>query len=73
MADWWSLSSQTNLSCTTAWTGHNPAAGADGRTIRLFKTTWQNPSPDVPIRRFDFVSDKPTPGQPFLVAVTAEP
>ncbi|HWW02960.1 MAG TPA: protein kinase [Candidatus Acidoferrum sp.] len=73
VADWWSVSSQTNISCAVAWTGNNPSARAGGNTIRLFKTTWDNPTPGVLIRHFDFTSDKPTPGQPFLVAVTAEP
>jgi serine/threonine protein kinase/WD40 repeat protein len=73
LADWWSLSSQTNMSCAVAWSGSNPSARAEGHTIRLFKTTWENPSPNVSIRQLDFVSDKPTPGQPFLVAVTVDP
>lgn len=73
MADWWSQPNEQNLSSLIAWTGTNPAASRAGCTIRLFKTTWENPSPDVPISQLDFVSDKPTPGQPFLVAITAEP
>jgi serine/threonine protein kinase/WD40 repeat protein len=73
LADWWSPPAQQDTSLVTAWTGNNPAARADGNIIRLFKTTWENPFPDVPIRQLDFVSDKPTPGQPFLVAITAEP
>jgi hypothetical protein len=32
-----------------------------------------NPFSTAPIRQFDFVSDKAAPGQPFLLAVTAEP
>jgi eukaryotic-like serine/threonine-protein kinase len=73
MADWWSRPSETGASCVPAWTGSNPEARANGYTIRLFQTIWDNPSPEVPIRQFDFESDKPTPGQPFLVAVTADP
>jgi WD40 repeat protein len=73
MGEWWSQPNEQNMRFAVVWTGSNPAARRDGRTIRLFKTTWENPFPDIPIRQFDFVSDKPTPGQPFLVAVTAEP
>jgi WD40 repeat protein len=73
MVDWWSLSSQTVTNCQIAWTGKNPVASREGHSVRLFKTTWENPFPNVPIVQFDFTSDKPTPGQPFLVAVTAEP
>ncbi len=73
LADWWALSSQKDMSCVVAWNGNNPAARAEGHTIRLFTTTWRNPTPGVPIRQFDFTSAKPGPGQPFLVAVTADP
>jgi serine/threonine protein kinase/WD40 repeat protein len=73
MADWWSQPPGHDGSATVVWTGSNPSAQAAGRTIRLFKTTWENPTPLVPLRSVDFTSDKPTPGQPFLVAITAEP
>jgi hypothetical protein len=71
--EWWSQPTDHDMQFVIAWTGNNPAARSDGHTIRLFKSTWQNPFPDVPINQFDFESDKPTPGQPFLVAITAEP
>jgi eukaryotic-like serine/threonine-protein kinase len=73
MADWWSQPGEPEMGSIIAWSGHNRAASEAGRAIRLFKTTWENPYPQVPIRLVDFVSDKPTPGQPFLVAITAEP
>jgi WD40 repeat protein len=73
LADWWSQADQTNMNFVIAWTGRNPCASWYHRTIRLFKTTWENPRPAVRIRQFDFVSDKLTPGKPFLVALTAEP
>jgi hypothetical protein len=73
VVDWWSLPGKQDATCVTAWTGSNPAAKRVGRTIRLFQTTWENPFPAVPINQLDFVSDKPAPGRPFLLAVTAEP
>ena len=73
MAEWWSQPDEQDMKALIAWTGNNPSARANGHTLRLFTSTWENPFPDVPIRQFDFTSDKPTPGQPFLVAVTAEP
>jgi hypothetical protein len=54
------------------WTGSNLAAQRSGKVIKLFQTTWANPFPDVSLGRLDFVSDKPTSGQPFLIAITAE-
>ncbi|HWX20208.1 MAG TPA: serine/threonine-protein kinase [Candidatus Binatia bacterium] len=73
MADWWTQPNEQPMSFVLAWAGSNPAARRGGHAIRLFKTIWENPFPNVPIRQFDFVSDKPTRGQPFLVAITAEP
>ncbi|HEV2394356.1 MAG TPA: protein kinase [Verrucomicrobiae bacterium] len=73
MAEWWSQPDEHDMKAVIAWTGNNPAARRSGHTIRLFQTTWDNPFPDVPIRLLDFTSDKPTPGQPFLVAISAEP
>jgi serine/threonine protein kinase/WD40 repeat protein len=73
MGEWWSQPAEQDMSSIIAWTGSNPAARKAGHSIRLFKTVWENPFPDIPIRHLDFTSDKPTPGQPFLVAITAEP
>jgi serine/threonine protein kinase/WD40 repeat protein len=73
VADWWSQPNEPDASLIVAWRGDNRAVRAAGGNVRLFKTTWENPYPDVPLRQFDFTSDKLTPGQPFLVAVTAEP
>jgi hypothetical protein len=71
MADWWSQPDEEKKRFTIAWTGDNPVARSFGRTIRLFKSTWENPYPAVGIRQFDFISDEGS-GAPFLVAVTAE-
>jgi serine/threonine protein kinase/WD40 repeat protein len=73
IGEWWSQPDQQDMNFVIAWTGNNPAAQKSGHTLRLFKATWENPFPDVPIKQLDFISDKPTPGAPFLVAVTAEP
>jgi hypothetical protein len=73
MADWWSQPDERATNFVVAWTGSNPAARSAGKALRLFRTTWDNPSPNVPIKQVDFTSDKPTPGQPFLIAITAEP
>jgi hypothetical protein len=59
-------------SLVEAWTGHNAEATANGRVIRLFKASWKNPRPDVPIESIDFESDL-TNCEPFLIAITAEP
>jgi hypothetical protein len=59
------------------WTGNNQAAkswnppGTPPVTLRLYKTTWQNPRPDSEITAIDFVSAEKN-SSPFLISVTAE-
>jgi tetratricopeptide (TPR) repeat protein len=54
-----------------AWTGSSQYSRRDGATTRLFKSTWLNPRPDVPIDTLDFVHAD-THAAPILVAITAE-
>ncbi len=55
-----------------AWQGSNPAAVVEGRRcIRLFKRTWDNPSPEAEVASLDFVAEH-SQAHPFLVAITAE-
>jgi len=53
---------------TVAWSGTNAAHQA----LRLFKMTWENPRPEVPIESLDFISQMPA-AAPFVLAITAEP
>jgi hypothetical protein len=46
-------------------------AADDKDYIRLFKTTWENPNPDIEVESIDFVS-RLTASAPFLVAMTVE-
>jgi len=52
-----------------AWQGTNALSRQEGRTIGLFKRTWENPLPDVTVKSIDFVFVEQ---DPFLVAITAE-
>ena len=72
LGDWWSQANEQDLKFVIAWEGNTPEARKYLHTIRLFKSTWENPYPNVRLRQFDFVSRKPAPGAPFLVALTAE-
>jgi hypothetical protein len=56
-----------------AWSGHNPMTRRmkNGQTIHIYKTTWENPRPDVEITHIDFISTK-RGGDPFLFAITVE-
>jgi hypothetical protein len=73
VADWFAPPNEDKRSFTVAWTGQNAESRRQGQSIRLFKTTWQNPEPAQPIRSLDFVWNPPGPAAPFLVALTAEP
>jgi WD40 repeat protein/tRNA A-37 threonylcarbamoyl transferase component Bud32 len=78
VADWWTHSKETNTQFTVAWMGTNEKSVKYQRFIRLFKTTWRNPRPDVEIASIDFLSARVAPPgrgvpAPFLVAITAEP
>ena len=48
------------------------SSGAPRKKIPIFKTTWENPLPEVALASLDFVSTKEVVA-PFLVAITAEP
>jgi hypothetical protein len=70
---WKNRPDDTGKPFVIAWTGisANTSSVAEGRDIRLFKTTWENPLPEVPLRSIDLIS---THGRaaPFVVAITAE-
>jgi hypothetical protein len=54
-----------------AWEGDNPQTRrrGDGRKVRLFKSTWENPSAGVEVQTVDFEGLRHAP---FLVALTVE-
>ena len=71
LADWWSQDVEDLTQMQIAWSGQNESSRVAGRTIRLFKTTWENPRPAEVIQSLDFVTTNPR-ACPFLVAVTAD-
>jgi len=61
-------------SLVVAWEGDNAKTRqkADaGKKVRLYKSTWENPTPEVEIQTIDLVSRHGGPA-PFLVALTVE-
>jgi hypothetical protein len=54
-----------------AWTGSTFWSRREGATTRVYKSSWENPHPDVAIRSLDFVHGK-THATPIHVAITAE-
>ncbi len=71
VGDWWEQPGETNTSFSVAWTGTNEESRRAGTKIRLFKSTWVNPQPDLVVRSIDFHALHPN-ASPFLVAVTVE-
>jgi eukaryotic-like serine/threonine-protein kinase len=73
--DWWELTNESVLGSAhsrVAWRGANPVAAENGALgARLFKTTWENPKPDLEVESLDFTSSL-TSAAPFLMAITAE-
>ena len=55
-----------------AWTGQNEAAEAYGKSLRLYRFTWENPLKEVGVASISFVSGAST-SAPFLIAITIEP
>jgi hypothetical protein len=54
------------------WRGTNSSATRQGATLRLYKTTFDNPRPGIEVRSLDLVS-RFAKGNPFLIAVTIDP
>jgi serine/threonine protein kinase len=69
VVDWYE---QSEGSCVVAWTGENPKIRRSGGKVRLFKSSWLNPLPEVEILTIDFIATQPGDPAPFLVAITAE-
>ena len=71
--DWWVKPSESAAKdgLTVAWSGQNGKSRPEGLMIRLYKTTWENPTPEVELTSIDFVSAKRR-SAPFLVAITVE-
>jgi WD40 repeat protein len=72
--DWWEHAHLPRElpDAIVAWRGANPRGRVTSNTaIRLFKRTWQNPSPDIEVISVDFVAEHPET-RPFLIALTAE-
>ena len=74
IADWW-VDPKHPLEPTdakVAWTGQNEAAEAYGKSLRLYRFTWENPLKEVEVASISFVSAASI-SAPFLIAITIEP
>ena len=69
--DWWSKPSDVASTSELAWTGSNPATKKKEMELHLYKKTWDNPFPDLPVESIDHISVSER-GRPFLIAITLE-
>jgi hypothetical protein len=71
--DWWNYGQPppSDPNTVVAWTGQNQATARMGKSIRLYKTRFENPFPPKRIESLDYVSAMEDPG-PLLVAVTLQ-
>jgi hypothetical protein len=75
--DWWGDPKQpiTGTNSVLAWTGTNPAlkkyGGEHPGSLRVYKTTFENPQPWTEITTVDYVSTMQN-ASPFLIALTLE-
>jgi serine/threonine protein kinase/Flp pilus assembly protein TadD len=71
VADWWEQPNEQGKPLVVAWTGTNGKSERTKCRVRLFKTTWPNPRPELEVQFIDFEAlDKKA--IPFVVAITAE-
>jgi Flp pilus assembly protein TadD len=71
VGSWWNQPNEQAGDLTVAWEGANEASKKVAQAIRLYKTTWENPTPKIKVTTIDFLSNSEQAG-PFLVAITAE-
>ena len=69
--DWWQEPDAANTKLQVAWVGANVASQKQNNSIRVYRSSWENPRWDVPIQSIDFISAKTACG-PFLLAITIE-
>jgi WD40 repeat protein/tRNA A-37 threonylcarbamoyl transferase component Bud32 len=69
--DYWQFpeSAADDPTLVVAWSGSSAHSRQYGATTRLYKSTWENPRPDLPIDTLDFVHAD-THAAPILVAIT---
>ncbi len=68
---WFSQPNEENATYVSAWTGTNESSRKQGRTIRLYKSTSENPIPGAEVKSIDFVSNHEV-AAPFLIAIKIE-
>jgi hypothetical protein len=72
VVDWWTQDPNHSVEKSeVAWEGSNGASVGSGISLRLYRTTWENPNPENKVKYFDYISMH-TGSAPFMIAVTVE-
>jgi WD40 repeat protein/predicted Ser/Thr protein kinase len=73
LMDWWYplAESPHRRGMTVAWTGTNAVSLFNKHGLRLFRVTWENPRPEVPVDTLDLVA-APTRAELLFLAITLE-
>jgi hypothetical protein len=71
--DWYSLADfdQSTENAVVAWSGSNASIDEMGGQIRIYKTTFDNPTPNLKVSSIDWIS-KVTRCAPFIIAITVQ-
>lgn len=70
--DWWTQNQDQKVEkSVVAWEGSNGASVGSGITLRLYKTTWENPHPEKEVQYFDYLSMNQA-SAPFMISATVD-
>lgn len=73
LRDWWNWDNNKPVTRgKVVWTGENAYAKKNGKKLRLYAVTWENPHPEKKVRSIGFFAADDTPCALFCVAMTAE-
>ena len=73
LRNWWTVPGEpfNTQNSTLVWIGSNPVVQSQSKSLRMFKSAWENPVPDEEIISLDFLSAM-SDAAPFLMAITAD-
>lgn len=69
--DWMQPETENPYQPGVVWIGSNPMAKQAGLRLRVYKTTLENPLPNIPVKRLDYVSTL-SKCAPFLLGLSVE-
>jgi hypothetical protein len=68
----WNYEPVSDPGSAMAWTGSNPAVRAQGGSLRLYRTSLENPRPEARLIRVEIQAESDGTVIPFIAGVTAQ-